>query len=111
MKEALFVIVHEHCITIDMADHAAGKDPGLTRPEDYPSVSQELARIKGEEVFREVTGDPYKVPYTIPEGTRQIWVCGAYELVCVQVHVDTLQLACKGIAVGIHKPGTISFSV
>ena len=111
MKEPLFVIVHEECITSDMALHAEGKDNDLICIESYLSVSKELSRIKREERFREVTGDPYQVEYLIPEGTDQIWVCGAYKIVCVQTHVDALRKVSKGMAIEIHEQGTISFCV
>lgn len=110
MKEPLFIIVHENCINLDMELHKEGKDPGLTCVEDYPPVSRELARIKREEVFREVTGDPTQLEYHIPEGTSQLWVCGAYGSVCVQAHVDVLKKTTK-IPVEVHMQGTIFFNI
>lgn len=94
-----------------MALHAEGKDNDSICIESYLSVSRELARIKREEIYREVTGDPYQIEYLIPEGTDQIWVCGAYKIVCVQTHVDALRKVSKGITVSIHEQGTISFWV
>lgn len=109
MEKNLFVIVHENCIALDRALYAEGKDPGLTRKEDYDDVCLELERIKTEEIFREVSGDPAKVTYPIPKDTLQIWVCGAYGDVCVNAHVAALKEQLPHMSVGIHTPGTISF--
>ena len=89
----LYVIVHE----------------GATK-EDR-EVRREILRIKREENFRLVDGNPTVVNYQISEGITRILVCGAYhgrqswDHRCVDEQIKALRR--KGYSSGVYMPATI----
>jgi hypothetical protein len=89
----LFVIVHEE----------ATKEDRIVR--------REILRIKREEEFVLVEGNPTKIMYDIPEG-YQLLVCGAYhgnqnwDSRCIDEHMKSLRR--KKLFPELYLPGTIS---
>ncbi len=111
----LYVIVHEGCIRIDRTTLAGAASP------KYISVSSELERIKGQELFEEMdTGPADKIPYIerlnrlISSGIDLVYVCGAYADVCVREHIQSLkqnvQVISKGIRVLLYEKASVSTS-
>lgn len=102
--KTLYVIVHEHCIHIDL-----DIDKERIKPSEefsrHSNVLTELERIKQEEDYVEVPkGPPERVDYEVPEDTL-VRVCGAYGEKCVLDHIISLKRL--GVPSEIYREGTV----
>ena len=85
-EKYFYVLVHAHLI---------GK---------YRRAYREINRIRKEEMFAEVKGEPSEIPPDLPKNTK-IAVCGAYRNLCVREQFDALKKA--GFDAFIYSKATI----
>lgn len=80
---------------------------------DDPKVAREIRRIKKEEKFLEVRGNPDIVDYKVPQHTR-LYVCGFYhgkqcwDHRCVDEQIKALRR--EGYSPQIYLPATVSLN-
>ena len=94
----IYIIVHEE----DVARQAKAR---IGRAKD---VFAEIQRIKSEEQFREVTGEPDVIPGDLPPPSQcRIHVCGSSVAVCLGVQRTVLMSA--GYTTFLHWKGSVPY--